>query len=214
MASYSVSQKLEAIRTYRELGSYEKVINYLGYPANSTLWQWLHDKELLAELDELECKDEPKRKAEPEKVFGTSGNYDLPANLQDVTYAPIHNKLEVLKRIYVDNENILDVAEDTGYGPALIYKWKELYQRLGAKGLKNFHELDNANCSSSIDEPDCQIDLGQEGDMLDLEDMMHRVELLELRVQALELEQTCRELRKAINSLSRKETCHEDCNKR
>lgn len=100
-------EKIEiALRVYHQCGSLVETIRILGYPARTTLYNWI-------------AAEGPK---EPENK--------LPQPIDQHPYKPSPEvKIEAVRRCFVFGENVTSVSKDMGYSRNSIYTWRKKYSQ-------------------------------------------------------------------------------------
>lgn len=100
-------EKIEiALRVYHQCGSLVETIRILGYPARTTLYNWI-------------AAEGPK---EPENK--------LPQPINQHPYKPSTEvKMEAVRRCFVFGENVTSVSKDMGYSRNSIYTWRKKYSQ-------------------------------------------------------------------------------------
>ena len=94
-------QREKALALYDKCHSVTKVIQVLGYPeSRQGLYPWLRQRNAA-----------PKKKAERRRV-NNSPDYPLHPSLK--------TKLDILRRCFIEGENVQLVSEETGYSRASI----------------------------------------------------------------------------------------------
>ena len=115
---YSKEQREKALALYDKCHSVTKVIQVLGYPeSRQGLYLWLRQRNAA-----------PKKKAERRRV-NNSPDHPLHPSLE--------TKLDILRRCFIEGENVQLVSEETGYSRASIYTWRRKYQSGGPARLMN-----------------------------------------------------------------------------
>ncbi len=99
---YSREHREKALQLYDECHSVTKVIQTLGYPrSRQGMYQWLKQRNVV-----------PKKKASRRRI-NNSPEHPL--------HPPIDLKLSILKRCFIEGENVQLVSEETGYNRAVCY---------------------------------------------------------------------------------------------
>ncbi|MCR5294781.1 MAG: IS3 family transposase [Lachnospiraceae bacterium] len=115
---YSKEQREKALALYDKCHSVTKVMQLLGYPeSRQGLYLWLRQRNA-----------GPKKKAGRKKV-NNSPDHPLHPSLE--------TKLDILRRCFIEGENVQLVSEETGYSRASIYTWRRKYQSGGPASLMN-----------------------------------------------------------------------------
>lgn len=115
---YSKEQREKALALYDKCHSITKVIQILGYPeSRQGLYLWLRERNAA-----------PKKKAERRRV---NNSLDHPL------HPSLETKLDILRRCFIEGENVQLVSEETGYSRASIYTWRRKYQSGGPVRLMN-----------------------------------------------------------------------------
>ena len=115
---YSKEQREKALALYDKCQSVTKVIQVLGYPeSRQGLYLWLRQRNAAT-----------KKKAERRRI-NNSPDHPLHPSLE--------TKLDILRRCFIEGENVQLVSEETGYSRASIYTWRRKYQSGGPARLMN-----------------------------------------------------------------------------
>ena len=115
---YSKEQREKALALYDKCQSVTKVIQVLGYPeSRKGLYLWLRQRNAAT-----------KKKAERRRI-NNSPDHPLHPSLE--------TKLDILRRCFIEGENVQLVSEETGYSRASIYTWRRKYQSGGPARLMN-----------------------------------------------------------------------------
>lgn len=115
---YSKEQREKALALYDKCHSVTKVLQLLGYPeSRQGLYHWLRQRNA-----------GPKKKAERRR---TNNSPDHPL------HPSLETKLDILRRCFIEGENVQLVSEETGYSRASIYTWRQKYQSGGPARLMN-----------------------------------------------------------------------------
>ena len=99
---YSEEQRNKALKLYDECQSVVKVIRILGYPqTRQGLYNWIKQR-----------NQPPKDKTARKRVNNSPEHPFHPS---------VKTKLTILRRCFIDGENVQLVSEETGYSRSSIY---------------------------------------------------------------------------------------------
>ncbi len=80
----------------------------------------------------IKQRNKPPRPKPPTRRINNSPNCPL--------HPSVETKLAILRRCFIDGENIQLISEETGYSRASIYTWRRKYQSKGLVALMNSHD--------------------------------------------------------------------------
>ena len=121
-------EKIEiALRVYHQCGSLTETIRILGYPARTTLYNWIA----------AEDSEEPSNK--------------LPQRINPHPYKPsLEVKMEAVRRCFALRESVTAVSKEIGYSRNSIYTWRNKYSQgetaslMGKKKTTTAAAVDNS----------------------------------------------------------------------
>lgn len=115
---YSKEQREKALRLYDEGHSVSKVIQSLGYPkTRQGMYLWIKQR------------DAPPKKEAVRRKINNPPEHPL--------HPSVETKLSIIRRCFIEGENVQLVSEETGYSRASIYTWRRKYQSKGTIALMN-----------------------------------------------------------------------------
>ena len=122
---YTEKQISNALEAFDRVGSITAVINQLGYPSRTMLYNWLKAQGT--------GRRSPKETAQKDlpATFCTA----YPARRAGIKPASLDLKLKALRRCFEEGEDVTSVAMDIGYSRTVIYGWRKRLQQKGMTGL-------------------------------------------------------------------------------
>lgn len=115
---YSQEQREKALQLYDECHSVTKVIQSLGYPkTRQGMYLWIKQR------------GAPHKKKTSRRRINNSPEHPL--------HPSVETKLSIIRRCFIEGENVQLVSEETGYSRASIYTWRRKYQSRGTIALMN-----------------------------------------------------------------------------
>ena len=115
--SYSKQEVLAALDLYNKTKSVRAVIDTLGYPAKTQMYEWIKQMP-----DYVNGKGTKKH-----KVY---------------RHATPETKYEAVMRCCIGNESVKSVAKDIGFNPDIIYVWIRSYKKKGLVSLMTKKDAD------------------------------------------------------------------------
>lgn len=152
---YSEEQRNKALTLYDECQSVVKVIQILGYPqTRQGLYNWIKQR-----------NQPPKDKAARKRVNNSPEHPFHPS---------VKTKLSILRRCFIEGENVQLVSEETGYSRSSIYTWRRKYQLKGAMALMN-----------SQDDPRGVLNEGNPSSVAEIESLKQQLQDMQLEIDIL-----------------------------
>ena len=115
--SYSKQEVLAALELYNKTKSVRAVIDTLGYPAKTQMYEWI--------------------KQMPDYVNGKGTK-----KYKVYRHATPETKYEAVMRCCIGNESVKSVAKDIGFNPDIIYVWIRSYKKKGLVSLMTKKDAD------------------------------------------------------------------------
>ncbi len=117
---YSKYQRKRALQLYDQCKSVSKVVQKLGYPTRTRLYDWIAER------------NAPPKSKIPRKRFNNTPDHPR--------HPPLQLKLETIHRCFELGESVQLVSEEIGYSRASIYTWRKKYILKGAVALMNYDD--------------------------------------------------------------------------
>ena len=174
--AYTVQQIKVALELYDKVKKVTPTVRQLGYPTNSTLYEWINQRKATGgRFPDLEPNGVKKIAI---KVKMDHDGYSA------------ERKLEILKRCFEGTENIRDVANEEGISRAIIYIWRRKYLKYGVFGLQQKKKNIKRTSSLELQRTEQQKDLEEKapvpaGNSDDIVQLKKQVKELQMKVDVM-----------------------------